>query len=108
MSKFDKYKRNSKAEKFYNSKLWRKTRDIVFTRDTGLCQSCLKRNKMVSGDVVHHKVELLDGEKGWSLRLDHSNLITLCHDCHNGIHKTKYSRTREDVMFDNEGNLVRK
>ncbi|MEL3973057.1 HNH endonuclease signature motif containing protein [Rossellomorea oryzaecorticis] len=108
MSKFDKYKRDSKAEKFYNSKAWRKTRNIVFQRDTGLCQDCLKRDKIVSGDVVHHKVELLDGEKGWALRLDHSNLITLCHDCHNSIHKNKFVPVREDVMFDSEGNLIRR
>ena len=106
---YDKYKRNSKATAFYKSSQWIKLRSYIFNvRDTGLCQMCLDKGSVVTGDVVHHKVELLDGEKGWNLRLDANNLITICHDCHNKIHKSSKDNEpiREGFAFDEDGNLV--
>lgn len=108
---YDRFKRNDKSKQFYSSKEWKKMRAYIFKRDMGLCQMCLEKGEIeiVNGDVVHHKIELLDGEKGWRLRLDPENLITICHQCHNNIHKGNDEPVlRYDVMFDDEGNLVRK
>lgn len=85
--RYDKSKRNQKAKRFYASADWQKMKQIIFNRDNGLCQQCLDNDEIVAGEVVHHKVELLDGKRGWELRLEPSNLITLCHSCHNKIHK---------------------
>ena len=106
MSQYDKYKRNPKAKKFYASKEWKRMRDYVFKRDNMLCQMCYEKDIVTPGDVVHHIVELLDGHKGWELRLTASNLTTLCHSCHNEIHKQKHSALRNDVAFDKDGNLI--
>ncbi|WP_069649649.1 HNH endonuclease [Caloranaerobacter ferrireducens] len=83
---YDKYIRNVRDKKyteFYHSKEWEKTRRLVLSRDKGLCQHCLKENKIVFADVVHHIVEL---KQDWSKRLELDNLISLCHECHNKIH----------------------
>jgi len=68
----------------------------------------MSKGLIVAGDVVHHKVELLDGEEGWRLRLDADNLTTLCHKCHNNIHKSKHDNepVREGFGFDVDGNLI--
>ena len=108
MSMYDKYERNPKAKAFYKTKEWKRLREYVFNRDNGLCQECLANGNIKPGDVVHHKVEILDGKRGWDLRLTESNLITWCHTCHNSHHKSKYSSIREGFLFDSEGNLVRK
>ena len=108
VSIYDKYERNPKSKAFYRSKEWKRMRKYIFNRDNGLCQRCLSNNRITPGDVVHHKVELLDGDKGWDLRLTESNLITLCHADHNQIHKEKYSTVREGLTFDAEGNLIQK
>lgn len=105
---YNTYKRNPKARNFYNSLEWRKMRAYIFKRDTGLCQKCLEDNKITKGDVVHHKVELLDGETGWNKRLDPNNLITLCHEHHNIIHKTNGDVLNEGLMFDSNGFVVKK
>jgi len=103
---YDQYKRNPKATAFYRSKAWKKVREQIFKRDHGLCQECLKSDTYTPGDVVHHKRELLDGEKGWQLRLTPSNLEVLCHGCHSRIHKEKYSPVRVGYGFDAEGNFI--
>ncbi|MFD2681205.1 HNH endonuclease [Bacillus seohaeanensis] len=80
-------RRDEKYTTFYKSKEWRTVRSIVFKRDLGLCQIHLKEhNQLVSGSIVHHLVELRDGQKGWELRVEPSNLQTVCQACHNKIH----------------------
>lgn len=40
--------------------------------------------------------------------LNHDVLEYLCQDCHNREHMEKYSPIREDVMFDSNGDLIRR
>lgn len=81
--KYDKYKRNQDAKRFYNSKEWIKCRELVLIRDRYLCRECFRNNKVTPADVVHHIKELSDYPK---LALMLSNLESLCHRCHNRIH----------------------
>lgn len=71
---------------FYKSKEWKKTSNLIKIRDLGLCQQCKREGRTTFADMVHHKIPL---QKRWDLRLDWSNLESLCIDCHNKIDHTK-------------------
>lgn len=74
---------------FYKSKAWRRVRKQVLLRDKYMCQSCLRKGIVKSIDskerfFVHHIVELKDD---WELRLNASNLETICATCHIESHR---------------------
>ena len=75
--------RDKKYHEFYKSDEWERVKKAILVRDKGLCQWCYKQGKLKSADVVHHIVEL---KQDWSRRLDPSNLVSLCHECHNRHH----------------------
>ncbi|HII4451620.1 TPA: HNH endonuclease [Clostridium perfringens] len=84
-----KVRRKDKEEQaFYNSKAWRIVRISVLNRDHGLCKLCLKENKIILADVVHHIIELKERRE---LGLEKSNLLSLCDSCHKKIH-AKYKK----------------
>ena len=56
---------------------WRKVKQAVLERDGHRCRACGKRH----GLDVHHVVMRSLGGKD-----DASNLIALCHDCHESVH----------------------
>lgn len=83
-NKYDKLNRNKKAKEFYNSSEWNRAKFKRLKQDLGLCVKCREKGIFVNADVVHHITELL---VDWDKRLDNNNLISLCHSCHNNIHK---------------------
>ena len=90
------------AIKFYNSKQWEKCREAYKRSVFGLCERCGK-----PGEEVHHKVHLTpDNINDPYIALSFENLELLCSSCHSIEHNRKYSATRDDVMFDEYGNLV--
>lgn len=57
---------------------------------------------------MHHKVHLTsENIHDPAIAFGHENLELLCHVCHNKLHKEKHKTLRDDVRFDDEGNLVR-
>ena len=95
-----KAKRTDKREEaFYCSKEWEQVRELAksktnyidvyqyYVGDVG---------KIVTGDVVHHVVEIKDID-GWELRLDINNLIYLTYESHSIIHAA-YNRSARDKM----------
>ena len=78
---YNKTKRTN--DKFYNSQPWRKKRLNILSRDSGLCQNCLREGRTTLGNTVHHIEEVNDN---WELRLVDSNLETICSTCHNKEH----------------------
>ena len=95
------------AKKFYNSKEWKKCREAYKESKNGLCERCLDNGKYVVGDEVHHKVYLTpDNINNADITLNWDRLELLCATCHSKEHNEKYSPVREDVMFDEEGDLV--
>ena len=103
---------------FYNSKLWRKVRLNVWRKQNLLCASCglpvyvdklsdyIPKEKRRKG-IIHHIEHLTEQNfLNPSISLDESNLVGLCLSCHNAIHGEQ--PIREDLTFDEEGNLVKK
>ena len=87
---------------FYQSKEWRKCRDGYFQYKHGLCERCEK-----PGKIVHHKKHLtLSNYKDPNISLNWDYLELLCGDCHNKEHFKKHFSTREDVRFNENGELV--
>jgi len=77
---YNKTKRDTKTHKeVYNTRRWRKVRELALKRDGGLCQMCLAEGRIVKADVVDHIVEIKDGGAAYDL----DNLQSLCHSCHN-------------------------
>ena len=71
------YKRESAADRFRNSRIWREKRDAIQRRDCYMCRCCFCIDKRIttSGLSVHHIVPI---NNNYELRLQDSNLITLC------------------------------
>ena len=90
------------AERFYKSTAWNKCRDGFLISKYYICEIC--------GDtatIVHHIIYLTpENINDPDISLNWENLEALCQDCHNKEHMGKYSATRDDVMFDSEGNLI--
>ncbi|WIF94304.1 HNH endonuclease [Caminicella sporogenes] len=81
-----------KEQKFYQSKEWKHVREIVKSRDKGLCLLCLSEKKINYCDTVHHIEEL---KVNWNKRLDLDNLICLCESCHQYVHR-QYSISEKE------------
>jgi 5-methylcytosine-specific restriction enzyme A len=71
---------------FYRSTKWKKKRERILKRDKYLCQECLKYGRNTEANVVHHIIEIED-EPG--LKLESTNLVSVCRSCHNKIHPEK-------------------
>ena len=56
---------------------WELARARVLRRDKGLCQRCLRANRVQVGNECHHIEPKAQGGTD-----DDTNLETLCHDCH--------------------------
>ncbi|WP_099157279.1 HNH endonuclease [Virgibacillus ndiopensis] len=84
-SDYNKYKRDPKTDGFYKTVAWRKARALAMERDNHLCQRCKRHKILRPAQMVHHKIEV---KEDWSKRLDLDNLESLCHFCHNQIHKS--------------------
>lgn len=68
--------RNSEADKFRNSRVWKRKAAAILDRDYHCCRVCFSAGVVCSNDLsVHHIIPLAaDFDK----RLDDDNLITLC------------------------------
>lgn len=73
-------KEPNQVNKFRWSRVWRTKRNQIVDRDKSLCQVC-KQDKQYTYDnlEVHHITSIADD---WDLRLDDSNLVTLCVEHH--------------------------
>ena len=80
---YDKYIRDKRAEKFYNSAAWIRTREYVLNKYKYLDLYDYYINKKITrANTVHHIVELKDD---WSRRLDINNLFPVSVANHNVI-----------------------
>lgn len=101
------------ARSFYHSTPWKKVREYVVSRDRGLCQRCMRLNRVNVGEIVHHKTPLTPRNiDDPSIALNPDNLEYVCKECHEIIHgKLKEGalngRTFESrVTFDEYGNVL--
>jgi 5-methylcytosine-specific restriction enzyme A len=75
---YDRY-RGSRQSRGYDS-TWEKLRLQALKRDGYICQECLKEGRMVPASDVDHVVRFTSNTD--PLRLDLSNLRSLCRPCH--------------------------
>lgn len=96
------------AKSFYKSKAWRTTRAAYIAKTNGLCERCLEHGRYKPCEDVHHKIILNEiNIKDPNISLNHDHLEALCKECHNTVHGHG-SPVREDVTFNEQGQLVRK
>lgn len=83
-------KRDKEADRFRNSKLWRDKREQIKERDYYCCRVCMQAGILTNCDLsVHHIVPII---ANYDLRLDDSNLITLCRLHHEQAERGLISR----------------
>ena len=76
------------AKDFYNSRAWRDCRAQYTKYRRGLCERCLAKGLLRSGDIVHHKEPLTpENINNPSIALCFDNLELLCRDHHATAHK---------------------
>ena len=105
---------------FYHSKAWKTVKNIIWLKQHCLCARCGypvyvdgittykddKRNRRKG--IVHHKIYLTDDNYlDESISLNEDYLEGLCIKCHNTEH-FKNEILRDDLKFDQFGNLVKK
>lgn len=88
---YDRYYRDTKSKAFYNSSAWKRLTSIVKIRNNGLCALCYHNGVATKGTIVHHIIPIKDN---WNKRLDITNCILLCAECHNKVH-CDYDRNKE-------------
>ena len=91
---------HEKYASFYNSKEWKQLRKLKYADANGLCEKCFLKGIIKEGVDVHHKIPI---EDDWDKRLDYSNLMLLCKDCHNEIHDRESPLQQFLKEFDNIG-----
>ena len=92
------------SEAFYNSKQWRECRKVVFNEANGICQKCGE-----PGEEVHHKIHLTPNNiSDPVITLNKDNLILLCRNCHLREHNKNIDVTRDNLIFNEAGDLVEK
>lgn len=83
-------KRNSEADKFRNTQIWKRKAAHILERDLHCCRLCLLAGVLTNRELsVHHIVPILvDYDK----RLDDDNLITLCRFHHEQAESGRISK----------------
>jgi 5-methylcytosine-specific restriction endonuclease McrA len=95
------------AKAFYNSKEWLECRAAYIKSVLGLCEDCRNKGIAKPGYIVHHRTELTpDNINDPMITLNWDNLRYLCLDCHNRVNNNAV--TRDDVIFDSNGQLVKR
>ena len=80
-------------KEFIDSKAWRKKRAYILRRDKYQCQYCRRYGKRTEATEVHHIKHYADYPE---LGLADSNLVSLCHACHNKQHPEKGGTRRRE------------
>ncbi len=77
---------------FYASSCWRKRRKKALERDRYTCQRCKDKGRYTRANTVHHVKEIKNYPH---LALTLSNLLSVCHTCHDEIHERDASNLRK-------------
>lgn len=98
---------SKEAMRFYKSKKWRETRQVVLKRDNYECQHCKAEGKVTTINPDKHKSldvdHILELDTHPELAYDLDNLITLCIKCHNKKHNRYQSQwKRKPTKWDND------
>ena len=87
---------NKEVEKFYSSRIWKKTRETYRIYKHRICERCGG-----AGRIVHHKKYItIENINDYNITLGFNNLELLCYKCHNEEHLANNN------LFDEEGQLI--
>lgn len=101
----DKYFRSNKDYiDFHNTKDWKRKRVIILKRDGYQCRECKRYGKVTEADTVHHVLPI---EERYDLRLNNSNLISLCEEHHEKMHD-KFSKRLSKLGSEWKERILRK
>lgn len=78
-------KRDKKYIRFYKSKEWQQLSGAYMQAKGYQCEFKGKRCQRMATEV--HHVEPIQKDSGWIRRLDYDNLMAVCVQCHNEVHK---------------------
>lgn len=81
---------------FYHTQRWKRKKAAIMRRDKYQCQICKRYGRLREATEVHH-IKHLDEYP--ELALVDSNLISLCHACHNKQHPEKIRAAMESKRF---------
>lgn len=91
-------KRDKEADRFRSSVIWREKREQIKERDSYCCRVCLQAGVLVNYDLsVHHIVPIM---ANYDMRLDDSNLITLCRYHHEQAERGLIDRRELQILAD--------
>jgi len=79
-------KEGTTTQRGYGAK-WRRTREIIIRRDNGLCQPCLRNDRVTAFNAVDH---ITPKSKGGTDNPD--NLQCICNECHKKKTSTQDNR----------------
>ena len=92
------YQGDAEIRKFRNSGAWKRKAEEIKVRDKYLCQICLKKNIINTRDLsVHH---ITPASESQAMRLENSNLITVCEAHHKLCEAGKIPRTEQQAIVD--------
>ena len=87
------------AEKFYSSKAWQRCRRDYKKYAGGLCERCLAKGIIKTGEIVHHRIYINNQNiTDPKILLEFDNLELLCRECHQEEHTIKKRRYRVDEL----------
>lgn len=110
-----------KRIEFYKSTAWKTVKQNIWLKQSCLCARCkaavfvkgisddnIPIKKRLKG-IVHHIIYLTDDNyDDPNISLNEKYLEGLCIDCHNKEHFKTNSGVRDDLTFDEYGNLIKK
>jgi 5-methylcytosine-specific restriction endonuclease McrA len=72
-----------RTDVFYNSKAWRRLSHRIINAAHKECRICKQEHRLTRAVLAHHIKPLREHPE---LAYEPSNLMPLCHDCHERIH----------------------
>ena len=91
-------RRDPKYLTFYRSKAWRATSKSKLQSCGYKCEAKLEGCSRIACEV--HHVKPLKTPEGWEKRLDWSNLLGVCIQCHNILDGKDFGRKKDDDVID--------
>lgn len=108
---YDRYKRDDRSRKFYQSKAWREKRYYTLSIDGCDVYIFMTTGRIIPADTVHHVIPLRDN---WSRRFDLDNLMSLSSSTHSQIEsmydkdKAGMIRKLQKMLKDYRTNVLRR
>lgn len=90
--------RDPKVGAFYRSKAWKMTSRSKLQRCGFKCEAGLPGCGRIACEV--HHIKPLKTPEGWELRLEWSNLMGVCIQCHNILDNKTFKRKKDEGVID--------